>query len=67
MTQMLQVNKNRNIKYNIYYKIHRRSKKILYKSASIISDLVTRQMHAYYVAAHRTTQIKNMQNMATFI
>ena len=24
-------------------------------------------MHAYYVAAHRTIQTKNIQNMATFI
>ena len=33
----------------------------------VISDLVTRQMHAYYMAAHRTFQTKNIQIMATFI
>ena len=34
---------------------------------NVKSDLVTRQMHAYYVAAYRTIQTKNMQNTATFI
>ena len=33
----------------------------------VISDLVTRQMLAYYMAAHYTFQTKNIQNMATFI
>ena len=33
----------------------------------VISDLVTRQIRAYYVAAHRTIQTKNIQNMTTFI
>ena len=32
-----------------------------------ISDQVARQIHTYYVAAHRTIQTKNTQNMATFI
>ena len=47
MTQMLQVNKNSNIK-----------KKTIYKSASMISisDLATRQMQAHYVAAHYTVK-----------
>ena len=30
-------------------------------------DLVARQMHAFYVAAHLTIQTKNIQNMANFI
>ena len=34
---------------------------------SHICDLVTRQMYADYVAAHRTIQTKNIQNTATFI
>ena len=33
----------------------------------LISDLVNRQMHAYYVAVHRTIQAKNIQNMVTFL
>ena len=33
----------------------------------VTSDLVARQMLAYYVAAHRTIQTKNTQNMTTFI
>ena len=33
----------------------------------VISELVTRYMHVYYVAAHRIIQTKNIQNMATFI
>ena len=32
-----------------------------------MSDLVTRQMQAYYVAVHHAIQAKNIQNMATFI
>ena len=31
------------------------------------SDLVTKPMHTYYVAAHHTIQTKSMQNMATLI
>ena len=33
----------------------------------VIGDLVTRQMHAYYVAAYCTILIKNAQSMATLI
>ena len=33
----------------------------------VASDLVTRQMHAYYVATHHTIQTKNIQNTETFI
>ena len=33
----------------------------------VASDLVTRQMYAYYVATHHTIQTKNIQNTETFI
>ena len=33
----------------------------------VASDLVTRQMHAYYVATHHTIQTKNIKNTETFI
>ena len=70
MTQMLQVSKNSNIKYNIIH-VKTKPKRIyqieLYNSESIlsISDLAARPMQAYYVAAHHTIKTKNIQTMAT--
>ena len=67
MTQMLQVSKNSNIKYNIIH-VKTKPKRIyqieLYNSESIlsISDLATRQMQAYYVAAHHTIKTKKHTN-----
>ena len=53
MTQMLQMSKNSNIK------------KV--STAISRSDLATRQMQAYYVAADYTIKTqKNIQTMATF-
>ena len=70
MTQMLQLSKNSNIKYNVIH-VKTKSKRIyqieLYNSESIlsISDLAARQMQAYYVAAHHTIKTQNIQTMAT--
>ena len=85
MTQMLQVSKNGNIKYNIIqgneikkaYQIEVRYSKINYTHwrLLIIIDTQTKKktiilvsiILAYYVAAHHTIQIKNIENMASFI